>query len=284
MLKHEYATVNGLRLHFVTAGKGQLLLFLHGFPEFWYAWKNQLVEFADSYQCVALDLPGFNLSEKPAEVSRYQAGRIAEHVRGFARHLSGGRKFILAGHDWGGYLGWVLGIAHPEELEKLVIVNARHPAIFAGLLRSDPAQQNASKYMEIFRSAQAEAVLCADGFASLTRIMAFGEKNGLAIEDKPAYIEAWSQPGAITGGLNYYRANELSQNPIGDDALAESFKVDVPTLVIWGMNDPTMMPANLNELEKYIPQLTIERIADASHWLVHTHAAEVNHRVRAHLG
>jgi epoxide hydrolase 4 len=139
--------------------------------------------------------------------------------------------------------------------------------------------------MEIFRSAQAEQILSANNFDVLAnRVMVFGSKNGLLPEDKPEYIKAWSQPGALTGGLNYYRANRLSTSPLADGANASSFVVNVPTLVIWGEKDPAMVPQNLDGLAEFVPQLTIKRIPEASHWLVHRQSSEVTAYIREFVG
>jgi epoxide hydrolase 4 len=282
MLRDEYVEANGVRLHYVTEGQGPLILFLHGFPEFWYAWKEQLAEFGRDHRVAALDMRGFNLSGKPREVSEYRVEKVVEDVRAFAAHVARGEPVVLVGHDWGGYVTWAFAAAYPKLLRKLVIINAPHPAIMAHLLSSDRDQQKASEYMNMFRSDQAEQILCADEFDFLAnRIMAFGKTNGLPVEDKPEYIKAWSQNGAITGGLNYYRANDLAAAKNG--SAESSFVVNVPTLVIWGMLDPSMVPKNLDGLEKYVPQLTIRRISDASHWLVHTHSAEVNRHIRDFL-
>jgi pimeloyl-ACP methyl ester carboxylesterase len=151
-------------------------------------------------------------------------------------------------------------------------------------LTFDPAQQKASEYMDIFRSHQAEQILSANNFDILAnKVMVFGSQNGLLPEDKPAYIKAWSQPGALTGGLNYYRANRLSTSPLADAANASSFVVSVPTLVIWGEKDPAMVTQNLDGLAEFVPQLTIKRIPDASHWLVHKQSAEVTSYIREFL-
>ena len=284
MLTDNYANVNGVRLHYVATGTGPLILFLHGFPEFWYAWKNQLVAFASDHHAVALDMRGFNLSDKPTDVAQYRLDALVEDIRAFADHLTPGRKFVLVGHDWGGFVAWAFAAAHPQVLEKLVIINAPHPAVFARLLTSDPAQQKASEYMEIFRSAQAEQILSANNFDILAnKVMVFSSQNGLLPEDKPAYIEAWSQPGALTGSLNYYRANRLSSSPLANPANASSFAVNVPTLVIWGEKDPAMVPQNLDGLSAFVPRLTVKRIPEASHWLVHRQSAEVTAYIREFL-
>ncbi len=282
--KDGYADLSDVRLHYVSTGRGRLILFLHGFPEFWYAWKGQLAEFGKDHRAVALDLPGFNLSDKPGEVAAYKIDNIVEGLYAFTQQLSHGERIILVGHDWGGYLAWAFAFAHPEVLQNLIVINAPHPAIFAELLSSDPAQQKASEYMAMFRSAQAEQILSANDFEFLAnRVMAFGRKNGLPPEDRPEYVKAWSQPGAITGGLNYYRANSLESCTGDDTGLASCLTVDVPALVIWGLNDPAIVPKNLDGLEKYVRQLTIQRIPEASHWLVHTHCGLVNRLIRAYL-
>src|SRR5258706_5231853 len=206
MFKHESADRNGVRLHYVTAGKGKLIMFVHGFPEFWYEWKNQLAEFGQDYHAVAPDMRGYNLSSKPAEVDQYQVKYMVEDLRALAEKL-GHKKFILVAHDWGGAVAWAFAIAHPDYVSKLVIINAPHPGVFGRELASNPAQQKASSYMLMFRSPQAEATLSANNYATLVQgVLGSGKPGSFTEEDKKAYIEAWSQKGALTGGLNYYRA------------------------------------------------------------------------------
>jgi len=283
--KDRFAKVNGVRLHYVAAGKGPLILFLHGFPEFWYEWKNQLSEFGKDRLAVAPDLRGYNLSEKPESLDQYRISVLVEDVRALANRLSPGRKFVLVGHDWGGGVAWAFAIAHADMLERLVIVNAPHPGIFARLLASDPAQQQASQYMLLFRGAQAEKTLSDNNYALLVNVvLAPGLKSGVFTEaDKAAYLKAWSQPGALTGGLNYYRANRVgppSPNaPPSSGNLAvdpAQLRVNVPTLVIWGEKDTALLTKNLEGLDQFVPHLIIRRIPDATHWVVHEKAGEVN--------
>src|SRR2546429_9959824 len=165
-MDHAYAELNGIRLHYVTVGRGPLMLFVHGFPEFWYEWRRQLREFGRDHQAVAPAMRGYNLSGKPAELSQYRVPHMVEDLRALAAHL-GHEKFVLVGHDWGGVVAWAFAIAHPELLERLIIVNAPHPAIFDREIRENPAQQNASRYMLTFRSPEAEAILSADNYARL---------------------------------------------------------------------------------------------------------------------
>lgn len=288
-----YITANGLRLHCVTAGRGQLILFLHGFPEFWYEWKNQLREFGSDHLAVAPDLPGYNLSDKPSSLDRYQVGALVGDIRALADHFRGGKKLILVGHDWGGALAWVFAMAHPEYLEKLVVINAPHMGIFGRLLASDPDQQNASQYMLMFRSALAESMLSANHHKLLVdAVMGDLLKTGAFTEvDKEAYLKAWSQPGALTGGLNYYRANHVGP-PVPSAMEAEfgpssatppdpsMLMVRVPTLVIWGEKDIALTTKNLDGLGEFVPQLTVRRIPDGSHWVIHEKPAEVNGAIR----
>ena len=288
MSEHGYADVNGVRLHYVTAGRGKLVMFLHGFPEFWYAWKDQLAEFGRDHQAVAPDVRGYNLSSKPADVDAYAMKHLVEDVRALAEHL-GHRRLILVGHDWGGAVAWAFAIRHAAWLEKLVIINAPHPAVFARELRENPAQQKASEYMLVFRSEKAEQILSADGFAVLVQIvLGEGLANGyFAEDDRKAYVEAWSQPGALTGGLNYYRAARVGP-PSRDGAPASgtlgvgaaSTTVNVPTLVIWGEKDNALLTGNLDGLDQFVPNLTIRRIPDGTHWVVHEQPALVNRYIR----
>jgi len=289
--KDHYVKVNGVRLHYVSAGKGPLILFLHGFPEFWYEWKDQLAEFGKDHLAVAPDMRGYNLSDKPAELDQYRINVLVEDVRALGDHFSHGKKFVLVAHDWGGAVAWAFAIQHPEMLEKLVIVNAPHPGVFGRLLASDAAQQKASQYMLMFRSPEAEKTLTANDYGFLVNIvLGDGLKNGVFTEeDKQAYIKAWSQPGALTGGLNYYRANQTGPAQPGQPPSAGrgNFAVDpnalmvkVPTLVIWGEKDTALLTQNLDGLDKFVPQLTIKRIPDGSHWVIHEKRDVVNADIR----
>jgi epoxide hydrolase 4 len=295
--REEYVTATGLRLHCVAAGNGGLMLFLHGFPEFWYEWKEQLREFGRDHLAVAPDLRGYNLSDKPGGLEQYRVEVLLEDIRGLADHFRGGHKFDLVGHDWGGALAWAFAITHPERVRKLVIVNAPHPAIFTRLLAANAEQQSASQYMLLFRSAGAEAFLSAGNYAALVEAV-LGDllRRGTFTEkDKEAYLQAWSQPGALTGGLNYYRANQVgppvpaemageigaSQGLAADPA---QWVVRVPTLVIWGEKDIALTTHNLEGLDKFVPDLTVKRIPDGSHWVIHEKPAEVNRYIREFVG
>jgi epoxide hydrolase 4 len=302
-ISHEYANVNGQRLHYARAGSGPLMVFVHGFPEFWYEWKHQIAEFSLDHTVVAPDMRGYNLSSKPAELSAYAMPNLVEDVRALATGLltsTSGTTFTLVAHDWGGVVAWVLAALHPEIVDKLVIVNAPHPTIFGKLLREDPAQQKASAYMLMFRSPEAEARLSANSYEWLTAtVLADGIKAGTVTEaDRKAYVEAWSQPGALTGGLNYYRASAVGPAPRAVAAAASTTAAEpptapaanqpplivrVPTLVIWGEKDTALLTGNLDGLDQVVPKLTVRRIADGTHWVVREKPAEVNALIREFL-
>jgi pimeloyl-ACP methyl ester carboxylesterase len=246
-----------------------------------------LTELGRDYQAVAPDLRGYNLSSKPAGVEQYEVKHLVEDVRGLAASLGDG-KFILVGHDWGGVVAWATALYHPECLEKLIIINAPHPGVFARELRSNTAQQQASQYMLMLRSPQAEAILAANHYAYLVEaVLGEGLRGGyFTEEDRAAYLEAWSQPGALTGGLNYYRAARVGPPADGGDPSAilpgdlPSLTVKVPTLVIWGERDRYLLTGNLEGLDRFVPELSVTRIPDGSHWVVHEKPALVNTAIR----
>ncbi|MGQ0733181.1 MAG: alpha/beta fold hydrolase [Acidobacteriota bacterium] len=290
-IAHETATVNGVTLHYARSGSGQLMLFLHGFPEFWYGWKAHVEEFGRDHLAVAPDMRGYNLSSKPPEVDQYSVPLLVEDVRALAAHLGHGtsRKFVLVGHDWGGVVAWAYAMMHPDTIEKLIIVNAPHPGVFQRELRENPAQQKASAYMLMFRGPQAEQTLSANNYEMLVRIV-LGEglaRGRVSEADKQAYLSAWAQPGALTGGLNYYRAAQVGPPTDAQQGGASppplvpsSAKVTVPTLVIWGEKDTALLTGNLEGLETFVPQLTIRRIPDGTHWVIHEKPDEVTRHIR----
>lgn len=292
--EHCYANVNGIRLHYVSCGAATqpLMLFVHGFPEFWYAWHDQLQEFSNGYHAVALDMRGFNLSDKPADVKAYRAKHLVEDLRQLIPAL-GHQSCILVAHDWGGAAAWNLAAEHPEVVEKLVIINSPHPVTFARALRDHPGQIAASQYMLLFREAKAERVMAENNFERLAAIFTqMGDGNSALTTDEQAlYRTAWAQPGALTGGLNYYRASPLyPPSPDGHPGAAAlnldpaMFTVRVPTLILWGERDQALLPVLLDGIEEVVPNVRIQRIPQGSHWVVHEHPDVVNRAIRQFAG
>ncbi|MEW5890955.1 MAG: alpha/beta hydrolase [Pseudomonadota bacterium] len=288
-MDHHYADINGIRLHYVSAGaKGPLILFVHGFPEFWYAWKAQLEDFSRDHQAVALDMRGYNLSDKPVDVKAYRAKHLVQDLRGLIDHL-GGRPCVLVAHDWGGAVAWNFAVEYPEYLSRLVIINAPHPVLFSRALRASPEQAAASQYMVLLRSQKAERVLAENDYERLVRMLRSeggAARDWLGDDDLELYREAWSRPGALSGGLNYYRASPLYpaspedphyQPPELDPA---AFTVSVPTLVIWGERDRALRPVLLEGMNEVVRKLTVKRIPEGSHWVAHEYPELVNRYIR----
>jgi len=277
-LTHQYAEVNGVKLHYVSGGEGEPILFLHGFPEFWYAWKNQLSEFGKDHFVVAPDLRGYNLSSKPKGLDSYRINTLIEDIRALIEYL-GYKKIILVAHDWGGFIAWRFAIAYPDYLEKLIIINMPHPGVFARELTSNPAQQKASRYMKWLQNPLIEKLLSAFHYKFMFSyiFLEMTQQKLFTPEDKKAYMEAWSQPGALTAAINFYRAARAKPSPISDPNL---LKIKAPTLVIWGEKDRYFVKENLNGLEQFVPNLVIKRISAASHWVIHEKPELVNNYIR----
>ncbi len=288
-MEHRYAAVNGIRLHYVSNGSGPLILFVHGFPEFWYAWNNQLNTFADHYHAVALDMRGYNLSDKPADVKAYRTRHLVEDLRQLIDHL-GGRPCVMVAHDWGGAVAWDFAIRHPDYLSRLVIINAPHPVLFARAFNNSAEQIAASQYMLLLRDPKAERVLSEDNYRRLEDMLhsfADGKGGWLSEADRQRYREAWAQPGALAGGLNYYRASRLhppaadqAARATGIELAAADFTVTVPTLVISGERDRALRPVLLEGLDEVVRDLVVERIPEGSHWVVHEYPDRVNRLIR----
>jgi pimeloyl-ACP methyl ester carboxylesterase len=288
MIRHGYAATNELKLHYAASGPedSHLLLFLHGYPEFWYAWRHQLADLGDAYHCVAPDLPGYNLSSKPVEVARYRTKRLIQDVAAFAAQFSRKRKFTLVAHDWGGALAWAFAIKHPELLERLIIINAVHPGAFQREMARNPAQGAASQYIHEIRAEGSEARYAANDYALLWRSLEkTAEAGHLTPADRAAFVQAWSQPGALTGMFNWYRAMRMDPPKPGGQAQAElyddeSLMVRVPARVMWGMQDTALLPGCVEGLERWVPNLDVRHVPDGSHWIVYEKPQLVSETIR----
>jgi epoxide hydrolase 4 len=281
--REAFAELNNVRLHYVEQGQGPLILFLHGFPEFWYSWKKFLPEFASDHHAVALDMRGFNLSSTPEALEAYQAPVLVEDVRALAEKL-GATKCTLVGHDWGGVIAWHFASAHPAMLDKLIILNAPHPLVFARELANNPDQQKASGYFNLFCTPAAEQVLSGGDFALPRQVVFAG--NWASDADRQKYLDCWRR--GFTGGLNYYRAAALSSFLSGEAPRVNQFvlpktKLTVPTLVIWGDKDMALLTGNLEGLDQFVENLRIHRIPQAGHFVHHEQTNEVIQSMRRFL-
>lgn len=277
--KHEYITTNGVKLHYVTQGEGPLMLMLHGFPEFWYSWRHQIAEFAHDFKVVALDLRGYNDSDKPQDKSAYVMAEFILDVEGVIKGL-GYEKCVLVGHDWGGAIAWSFAYAHPEMVERLIVLNIPHPAKFAQGLRT--AQQLLrSSYIFLFQLPWLpELLVQALDYQALENAfkgMAVN-KSAFTPADIDAYKDAAAKRGALTAALNYYR--NVGQQGILNDNWGV---LEVPTLMIWGENDTALGKELTYGTEAYVRDFRIKYIPNCSHWVQQEQPQLVNQYMREFL-
>lgn len=279
-MQHDYLETNGLRLHYVTVGEGPLMLFLHGFPECWYSWRHQLSEFGKNYKAVALDLRGYNKSDKPKKTSAYAMSELTGDVKGTIRAL-GYKRCVLVGHDWGGAIAWNFAYQYPEMLEKLIVLNLPHPVKFAQGLRT-PQQLLKSWYIALFQlPVLPEWLLRLNNYAAIRSAFenmtispeAFAEK------DLDVLVEAAKQPGALTSMLNYYRNMFRS----GGSLTREWGVLEVPTLMIWGENDTALGKELTYGTEQYVSAFKIHYIPNCSHWVQQEQPVQVNRYMHTFL-
>lgn len=282
-LSRQCPVAGEIRLHKVACGPedAPALLFVHGFPEFWYAWVEQLREFSRDYRCYAIDLRGFNLSSQPSAVNAYKAPLLLDDLRAVIDSIGGHVRALIA-HDWGGAVAWSLAAQSPQLMDKFIVANSPHAITFAHALAYDAAQIEASQYMNWLRAEGSEALLAENDFARLVAMASLKTDEQLA-----RYRECWSR--GLTGGVNFYRASPLrpdtAQTLEHAKALAaaldpRAFHVKVPTQIIWGTGDAALRPVLLEGIETHVPNASITRIEGASHWLLRERAAEVNRIIR----
>ncbi|MBD2093051.1 alpha/beta hydrolase [Microcoleus sp. FACHB-1515] len=275
-MQHEYITTNGIKLHYVTEGSGSLIIFLHGFPEFWYSWRKQIPAFSSDHKVVVPDLRGYNDSDKPIAQSAYVMAEFVQDLKGLIEGL-GYDRCILVGHDWGGAIAWNFAYSYPQMLEKLIILNLPHPARFGqGLLM--PQQLLKSSYIFFFQiPLLPELLLQANNYGAIETAfkgMAV-DKSAITEADIEQYKAAMAKPGALTASLNYYR-NILSQGMVSQDWSV----LEVPTLMIWGEEDTALGKELSYGTEKYVRHFRIRYIPQCSHWVQQEQPDLVNQYIR----
>ena len=280
-----------------TAGR-PVLMFLHGFPEAAFVWDAMLLHFSrpeyGGYHCVAPDLRGYAGSSAPADLAAYRAKHLMQDIAALIADVGGdeGQLACLVAHDWGGAVAWNLAAASPGLMARLAIINSPHPGTFLKALQDSPAQQTASAYMNFLIRPDAEALLAEDDYRRLWALFAgMGAVDGphawLTDALKQQYRTVWG--AGLSGPLNYYRASPLRPPRPGDPAAAAvtlppgMLQVTLPTLVLWGTGDTALLPELLEGLADFVPQLKLERIEDATHWIVHEQPALVQARLAAFL-
>ena len=273
--QRQVALATGVTLNVAIAGPDDppAVILLHGFPESHRTWREIAPRLQERFRLVMPDQRGFAGSDRPQDVDAYQTDKLVDDVFALADALSLDR-FALVGHDWGGAVAWAAAMRGDPRLAKLGIVNAPHPAIFQKSLIEDSDQRAASQYITAFRAPGFEKAVEAMGFEAFFA-KTFGGHVDLAIipeAEKRQYIAEWSQPGALTAMLNWYRAASVMVPPPGitvplpDALLRFSTRIDIPTLVVWGMRDTALLPVQLEGLDRVVADLDIVRIPDAGHF------------------
>jgi pimeloyl-ACP methyl ester carboxylesterase len=264
---------------------------LHGFPEAAFAWDGVMQALAPHARCLAPNLRGFEKSSSPAEVEAYRARHLMQDIEALIAH-SGGPVDLLVAHDWGGALAWNLAAMRPELMKRLLIINSPHPATFLRELRANPAQQAASAYMNFLCRPDAEALLAENDFARLWPFFErMGGKTWLNDDLRARYREVWTM--GLTGGLNFYRASPLRPPLPADPRAAQALQAvvlpdalvtsRVPTAVLWGEGDHALLPCLLDGLDRWVPDLRLTRVPQASHWIVHEQPERVVEEIRRNL-
>lgn len=273
---HEFRQVNGIRLHYVTAGTGPLVILLHGFPEFWYSWRNQLPELSKHYKVVAPDLRGFGDSDKPKGVKNYTTKVIAKDIQELILSF-GETKANIVAHDWGGAAGWNFAQRFPEHLDKLVVINCPLPAVLQKHLLSNFSQLKKSWYMFFFQLPWIpERYISKDLTMFFKRALRGWSRNkkSFSNEDIAKYVKAFEKPYAITAAINYYRAGFRYA---WDKSVTCETKINADTLMIWGEDDKALGKELTYDMEKYFNNhFEIRYIKDCSHWVQHDYPGLVN--------
>lgn len=267
-MEHLSIHTNGIVLHAVAAGpeEGPLIVLLHGFPEYWEAWKNQIGPLVEQgYRVVVPDQRGYNLSDKPEGIDQYTLDLLRDDIAGLIKQF-GRDSAIIIGHDWGGAVAWHLAATKPQFVDKLIVVNVPHPKAMPRVLAKNPLQWAKSSYMAFFQLPDLpEKALAADYFKTMANsLVTTSRPDTFSQQDIEAYKEAWDQPGALTGMLNWYRAirqGSMLQTP--------DHKITVPVRIIWGVGDQFLSPMLAKESLDFCEDGELVFIGEATHWVHH---------------
>lgn len=261
-----YVDSDGVKLHYVTAGEGPLVVMIHGFPDYWYTWRNQMPALAKHFQVVAYDQRGYNKSDKPEGVDNYKVEKLVADLVAVVDHFKQ-EKAVIVGHDWGGMVAWTFAMTHPDRTDRLVILNLPHPNGLIRELANNPQQRLASTYARAFQEPDAASKVTPE-------VLAFWVKGA---DTKQKYIEAF-QRSSIESMLNYYKAN-FPREPY--DAAAREFpNVRCPVLMLHGLKDVALLPGALNDTWQWVDkELTLITIPDAGHFVQHDAAGLVTKKM-----
>ena len=287
-IRHGYAQIGGVRLHYVERGNGgRLVILLHGFPECWYSWRHQLMALGENFRVVAPDMRGYNLSDKPARVEDYKVELLVDDVLGLVRHF-GERSAAIVGHDWGAGVAWAVAQKYPEYVWKLVAMQV--PPIDVWRANMTLRQALKSWYMLFFQIPRLpELLMSAQDYAFVERIFkkTVARAGAFTDTDIAVYKKALKEPGALSAAINYYRANVFSMFTKKRRDAAEELsdkRVRVPTLFIYGEKDHAVIPETVRNIKAYVDAPYREvRIATSAHWVQNEAVQEVNAALQSFL-
>lgn len=269
-VKHGYADSNGVKIHYASLGSGPLVIMVHGFPDFWYTWRDQMEALSDKFQCVAIDQRGYNLSDKPKGVENYDVRLLVGDVAAVIRSL-GQEKAILVGHDWGGLVAWQFALNIPQMTDRLIILNLPHPRGLTRELAHNPEQQKNSQYARNFQQPDAASKLKPELLAAWVKDPSAREK----------YIEAFKRSD-FEAMLNYYKRN-YPREPYTEDT-TPVVKTQMPVLMIHGLGDTALLSGALNNTWDWMGKdLTLVTIPGASHFVQQDASELVSRTMRAWL-
>jgi pimeloyl-ACP methyl ester carboxylesterase len=260
-----FADSGGVKIHYVSQGKGPLVVLIHGFPDFWYSWRDQMPALAKHFQVVAIDQRGYNKSDQPEKVEDYAMDKLVGDVAALLKHFKQD-KAVLVGHDWGGAVAWSFAMAHPDKTDRLIVLNCPHPKGLLRELANNPQQQENSQYARDFQKPDAATKLKPELLAAWVKDP----------DERKKYVEALGR-SSLEGMLNYYKAN-YPRPPYKDERTFGPVKC--PVLLIHGLEDKYLLPGALNDTWKWVEKdLTLVTVPKAGHWVHHDAADLVSHRM-----
>jgi len=257
LVEHKYVENNGVRIHYAITGRGPLIVFIHGFPDFWYSWRYQMTQLKDDFRVAAIDTRGYNKSSKPKNQEDYDMGLLIEDVAAVIR-AEEKDKAIIVGHDWGGVIAWQFVVNMPKMAEKLIIVNLPHPKGLARELANNPEQQANSQYARNFQHPDSHKNMNAEALARFV---------GRDDEVRSKYIKAFEN-SSFNGMMNYYRQN-YPREPF-EESVAEMPNVTIPVLQFHGLKDTALHHQGLNNTWEWVDKdYTLVTIPNVGHWAHH---------------
>ncbi|MEB3415587.1 alpha/beta hydrolase [Alteriqipengyuania sp. WL0013] len=286
---------NGIELDVVDTGPrdGEGLVFLHGFPESHRTWRHQIAHFSDRYRCIAPDQRGYRGSSKPAEVAAYTPDKLIGDIFQLADAL-GVEKFTVVGHDWGGAIAWgtAIGGQMTGRVTRAIIANAPHPLVFQRLLFTDRTQREASQYMREFRDPANDALVREHGLVGiLLKAVRWDRPSAMEPEEREALLAEWQDRDAAMAMLNWYRGSPVQVPPLdapyevpADYTPPAIPNLAIPTLVIWAMDDLALPAANIEGLDEFVDDLTIEKVHGCGHFVPWEAPDKVNSAMERFLG